>query len=63
MSNDIAEPRRTGRDRKQVDKFEPQRECTYVKRRLKLIDQEHRKGKLESQTTRRYVGLAVYDHH
>jgi hypothetical protein len=26
MSNDIVEPRRTGRERKQVDKFEPPRE-------------------------------------
>lgn len=25
MSNDIAEPRRTGRERKQVEKFEPKR--------------------------------------
>jgi hypothetical protein len=32
MSNDIAEPRRTGRERKQVEKFEPKRKLSHSRR-------------------------------
>jgi hypothetical protein len=30
MSNDVAEPRRGGRERKQVEKFEPQRKLFHA---------------------------------
>ena len=57
MSNDIAEPRRTGRERKQVEKFEPKRKFIQVPRKDQLIDQEIKmeKEKVELFSIKRYV--------
>jgi hypothetical protein len=58
MSNDVAEPRRGGRERKQVEKFEPQRELYLAHSRQELIDQEVKKEKLVLSKVIKYVPLS-----
>ena len=62
MSNDIAEPRRTGRERKQVEKFEPKRKLIQVPRKDQLIDQEIKmeKEKVEEWIIKKYVTTRVF---
>jgi len=52
MSNDIAEPRRTGRERKQVEKFEPKRKLLSALHEDKLIDQEIKMEKEKAELFR-----------
>jgi hypothetical protein len=61
MSNDIAEPRRTGRERKQVEKFEPKRKLHQALHEDKLIDQEIKmeKEKVEQLNIKTYVTVGV----
>jgi hypothetical protein len=62
MSNDIAEPRRTGRERKQVEKFEPKRKLNQVPRKDQLIDQEIKmeKEKVEQSRIKTYVTSLIF---
>jgi len=62
MSNDIAEPRRTGRERKQVEKFEPKRMLFEALHEDKLIGQEIKmeKEKVELFRIKTYVTSRVF---
>jgi hypothetical protein len=61
MSNDLAEPRRTGRERKQVEKFEPKRKLHQARKRGELIDQEIKikREKVEQLIIKTYVSSRV----
>jgi hypothetical protein len=58
MSNDITEPRRGGRSRKQADKFEPQGKLSAPLCLPSADDQERRREKEKLlMRTKRYVAL------